>query len=33
MTGLAPGKYLLRIYTFAPFAKIEGRKDIEVIVE
>ena len=33
MAGLAPGKYSLRIYAFASFAKIEGRKDIEVIVE
>ncbi len=33
MAGLAPGKYSLRIFTFAPFARIEGEKDLEVIVE
>ena len=32
MSGLAAGNYLIRIHTFAPFAKIEDSKDIEVTV-
>ena len=33
MSGLAPGKYVFNIYTYAHFARLEDRKRLDVIVE
>ena len=33
MSGLAPSKYVLKIYTYAHFAKIEDSKRLDMIVE